>query len=219
LKNGNGRKSLVLEKFFSDIVEYLGFNGLRGATMTFTAESGSIVNGAFTINGKEALLDVDPTASRSGQTVPSTVNDPLNGTTNLGTIEEAGVALTTALQSIELEIGNNLRVKPQIGSKSPIDVGYGFVDVTGTVTAYFQDMALYRKFINHTSSSLRFRFTDGDGSTGNVMEFTIPKLFFSDGNPTAEGGNDDVLLPLEFTAVRDATTSAVLVIDIVEAGL
>jgi len=210
LKNGVGRKSLLVEKSFVDVAEFGSWRGMRAGTMSLTAESGSIVTGTISFTGKEG---VPAAASVAGSTIAAGVTDALNATTNLGSIEEGGALLTTALQSLEMEIANNLREKPQIGSKSPVDVGYGFIDVTGTITAYFEDRVLWEKFVNHTASSLKFRLTD---SNNNAMHFTIPRIFFSDGNPTAPGGNDDVLVPLEWTAVRDTVTSAVIIIDIIE---
>lgn len=213
LKNGIARKSLLIEKFFGDIAQYGSFRGCRSGGISFQIESGSIVNGSFSITGKEAI----PSGTSVSTTkIAAGITDALNATTNVGAIEEGGIALTTAVRSISLELGNNLRPKPQVGSRSPIDVGYGFLDVTGTLTAYFQDLVMWNKFINHTSTSLRFRFTD---SAFNIMEFILPRLYYSNGNPTAPGGNDDVMLPLEFTAVRDPVTNSVMIIDIVQAGL
>ena len=211
LKNGTARKSLLVEKFFGDIAQYVAFPGFRQGTTSLTVASQAIVTATSTNQGKEGL----PSASSIlGVTQAAGITPALNATTNVGQITENGVALTTALQGIALEIGNNLRTKPQVGSRSPVDIGYGFIDVTGTITAYFEDLALYNKFINHTQSSLSFRFTDGEN---NVMEFTIPRLFFSDGNPTTPGGNQDVTLPLEFTAVRDVTTDATIILDMIAA--
>ena len=189
LKNGIARKSLLVEKLFGDVNEYVYFPGCRIGEMSLSVEAQAIVNGTFSITGKEGIGSA---TSVLGSIVPAGVKDALNATTNVGNISEAGVPLATAIRSIEMSVGNNLRAKPQIGSKSPIDVGYGFVDVTGTITVYFQDRALFDKFVNHEATSLSFRFTD---SEGNIMVFTMPRLYFSSGTPTAPGGNDDVVSP------------------------
>jgi len=210
-KNGTAFKSLLVEKKFDDITQFMSLNGQRGGDMSLSVESGAIAGGTFSFMGKEGI----PAAvTVAGVTIPAGISEPMNGTSNVGSIEEGGVALTTALQSIELAFTNNLRTKPQIGDRSPIDIGYGFVEVSGTVTAYFEDLALLNKFINHTESDLSFRFTD---AAANLIHFTLPRLFFSDGNPTTPGGNDDVLLPLEFSAIRDAAENAVIIMDMVAA--
>jgi len=209
LKNGIKRKSLLVEKHLADVDEYGATRGLRGGTMNFNIESQAIVGGIISFTGKQLL---PAAASILGASQTAGITDALNATSNVGTITEGGVALTTALRSITMEIGNNLRVKPQVGNKFPVDVGYGFIDVTGNMTAYFQDRVLWEKFINHTASSLSFRFTD---SAGNVLIFNLPRLYFGDGNPTTPGGNEDVLVPLDFVAVRETTRDATIILDMI----
>lgn len=210
VKNGIVNKSFLIEKHFGDIDKLMHFTGMRPGSMSLNVESQQIVTGTVTFMGKEGFPE-DETVS--GTRVSASISDALNATTNVGSIKEGGADLATALRAITLEVGNNLRSKPKIGSRSPIDIGYGFVDVTGTVNAYLEDLALLTKMINHTVTSLEFRFTD---SAGNSLHFTLPRLYFSTGNPTTPGGNEDVMIPLEFTAVRDNTTNAVIIVDLLQ---
>lgn len=213
LRNGIARKSFLLEKFFGDIVQYMYFPGCRVGQMTLNTEAQALVTGTFSFQGKEGISQQ---TSVMGSLVPAGIKDALNATTNVGSIREGGVALSTAIRSIELTIGNNLRTKPQVGSRSPVDIGYGFVDLTGTASIYFEDEVMLAKFIGHTASSLSFTFTDGDG---NSLVFTIPRLFFTSGTPTAPSGNDDVILPMEFTAVRSTVDDAVIIVDALPAPI
>ena len=213
LKNGIARKSFLIEKFFGDITQFFYMTGCRVGSMSMSTAAQALVTGSFSFQGKEG---VSQQASVLGTTIPAGIKDALNATTNVGNITEAGVSLSTAIRSLELTIGNNLRTKPQIGSRSPVDIGYGFVDVTGTAEVYFEDEVLLAKFLAHTSSSFAFTFTDGDG---NALVFTLPRLFFTSGSPTAPGGNDDVILPMEFTAVRSQVDDAVVIIDALPAPI
>jgi len=213
LKNGTALKSLLVEKKFDDITEFLSLQGVRAGEMTLSVESGAIVTGTVSTQGKQGLA---ASVTVSGNTIPGNLTDAMNATTNVGTILEGStpVALTTAIRAIELNMNNNLRTKPVIASKFPVDVGYGFFEVGGSITVYFEDIVLYNKFIAHTESSLSFRFTD---SAGNVMQFTVHRLFFSEGNPVTPGGNDDVILALTFSAIRDSTENSVMNIDLLQA--
>ena len=83
--------------------------------------------------------------------------------------------------------------------------------IEGTMQAYFEDLTLLNKFYNHTSSSFSMRLTDAGGK---VMIVTFPKLYYADGNPPASGINTDVLLPLKFQAIYDATTACQIQIDV-----
>jgi len=213
LKNGKERKSFLLQKLFGDITQYFYMTGCRVGQMTLNTEAQALVTGSFSFQGKEGISQQ---TSVLGSEVPAGIKDALNATTNVGNISEAGVPLSTAIRSIELTIANNLRPKPQLGSRSPVDIGYGFIDITGTAAVYFEDAALLAKFIAHTSSSLAFTFTDSDG---NVLVITIPRLFFTTGSPMAPGGNDDVILSMEFTAVRNVVDDAVIIIDALPAAI
>jgi len=213
LKNGALKKSVLLEKFFSDVNEFVHFTGCRVASMALAVAAQAIVTGTFTVMGKQG---VGTASSVLGQLVPAGTKDALNATTNVGNITENNVPLATAVKTINLTVNNNLRTKPQVGSPAPVDIGYGFVDVTGTLEAYFEDLGMFTEYFNHSQSQLAFRFTD---SGGNVMIFTLPRLYFTSGTPTAPQGNADVMQSMNFTAVRDTTSNSVIMTDCLPAAL
>jgi hypothetical protein len=207
LRNGTTQKSYLIEKRFEDLTQYISFRGMKVNTLSLNVASQEIVGGNVTFLGKQGYA--------SGSSVPGSssgysTNSVLNATSNVGTLTEGGASLTTAIKSIQMQLNNNLRARLAVSNKSAIGVSEGTVDITGTLEAYFEDLTLYNKFVNHTSSSLSFRFTD---EAGNVLIFTLPRLYFAEGNPMAPGINQDVMLPLAFTAVRDATTNCEIQID------
>lgn len=210
LLNGILSKSALLEKHFEDVDDLVYFNGMAVSTFSLSASAKQIVTGSFSFMGKEGVTG---TSTISGARTSAFATTPVNGSANMGTIKEGGSALSTALKSIEMEVSNNLRLTDKLGQKAPNAVGRGFFSVTGTITAYFEDLTLFNKAINHTSSSLEYQLTDVDG---NVVYFEIPKIYFT-GNPTIPSGNDDVIIPLEFTAVRDQTKNYMLAIDMLAA--
>ncbi len=206
--NGKTQGSFSIEKQFEDISQYLLFSGMVINGLSLNVNAGQIVAGSISFNGKTAIL--------SGSTVADTVvdagsNTPFLAGINVGNIEEGGSSLATAIQSVSLSISNNLREQTAVGSKNPINIASGGIDVTGNLTAYFEDSTLYQKLIGHTASSLSFRLTDG---SGNVMVFTLPRVHYVGGNPLAEGVDQDIIVPLEFTATRDTQTGAVIRVDL-----
>lgn len=203
ISNGTTPRSYTFEKEYTDIGQFQTFEGMRFANMALTIEVGSIVSATVAVSGEG---NVQMAATRA--TLPTngaTETDPdtteqMNATSNVGNLFEGGAALTTCLQSIALTIENNLRNVNCVGNKFPQEVNSGFVDVTGTLEATFEDAALFNKFVNHTSSSLEFSFTD---AAGNVIVVTMPRIFYGTGSPTTPGGNDEVDLSLEFTSIRE----------------
>jgi hypothetical protein len=211
LRVGTTPASLLIEKEYSDVTEFVYFTGMRVGSVSLSVEAEAIATGTFTFQGKEGFSSA---TSQDATPVATSSDISMNATSDVGALEEGGINLTTALRSINLEMNNNLRPKPQIGDRSPIDIGLGFVDVSGTIEAYFQDNVLYEKFLAHTASSLAFKLIDP--ITASVMVWTVPRLFFSAGNPTTSGGNDDVILPLEFSGIRNAATGTSVQLDLLE---
>jgi hypothetical protein len=106
---------------------------------------------------------------------------------------------------------NNLREQTQIGQKELAGVGYGFTEVKGSIEAYFDGLTnFYNDVLNHSAISLSWRLTDTDG---NVMIFTIPRLRLMTGAPSTPGGNQDVVLKMDFAAERDPVTNCMFQID------
>jgi hypothetical protein len=88
------------------------------------------------------------------------------------------------------------------------------VDVTGTLNAYFEDDVMYQKFLNHTQSSLTITLTDAGG---NTIVITLPRIYYTKGPVNITAGNEDVMVPLEFTALRDPTTNLTIAMDFIAA--
>lgn len=211
LRTGTKLKSYVFEKQFGDITRFMNITGVRIGGFSLALESGSIATGTFTTIGKEGFS----AAATIGDGTPTVAaaREPLNATANVGTVTEGGAAITTAIRSINMDYTNNLRAKPQVGSRSPVDVGLGFAELSGTVEFYFEDEIIFEKFLNHTTTSLSFRLTDIDN---HVMIFTMPKVQYATGNPVTPGGNDDVILSTEFAATKDPITGTLLQLDLLD---
>lgn len=213
LRNGVTKKSFLIEKRFSDVNQFIHFRGMRISQMSLAVESQAILTGTFSFMGARGY--VQGTSIGNASSTAASSDAVMNGTSNVGTIEEGGATLTTALRALRLTLNNNLRELPEIGNKEPAGVNYGSIDLTGTIEAYFEDAALYTKLLNHTASSLHFRVQD---SAGNVLLFTIPKVFYSEGNPNSPGINQDVMLPINWTAVRDPNTDCEFQVDALSAA-
>lgn len=220
IKNGATARSYTVEKEFIDVVQYEVFKGMRMASLALNVETGSIVNATLSFSGR-GDVDMDPDRSNLSTTGASEV-DPdttlqLNATSNVGNLFEGGSALATAIGAIAITIENNLRMVNVVGDKFPQDVNAGFVDVTGTLTAFFENKALFDKFIDHTQSSLSFSLTDGDG---NVVVVDLPRIYYGTGSPTTPGGNEEVDLAMEFTAIREQVTGGVTIeFDVIPASI
>ncbi len=129
-------------------------------------------------------------------------NTPMTSAANVVNLLEGDAALGTAVQSLDMTVANNLHAQRRVGQKPAIGVGAGGVDVTGRMQAYFEDITLYQKFLDHSESSLSFRLKDVGG---NAVVVTIPSLYDTAGDPQITGQDSDVFVNLTWTARKDPT--------------
>lgn len=206
--NGTVKRSFLLEKRFTDITQFIHLRGMRVNTWSLNVEAEQIVTGSFGFIGARA---VGQGTTVAGSSTPAGALSVSSATSNIGTLQEAGIALTTKLKSIKMTVNANARALSAVASKFPIDINLGSLLVTGTIEAYFEDLALYNKFVNNTDSSLAFEI---DSQEDDRTIITINNLEFTNARPVGQGLNQDVMIAIDFTAKRNATTNSVIQIDL-----
>lgn len=207
LRNGVAAKSFHLQKAFTDISQYISFRGMRVEELKMDIQSQQIIKGSFSFMGGRT---VRAGTTAAGTTLAAETSPIMTASANVGQILQNGTAIPAGVKQIQLSVKNNLRALDQIGTLYPIAINYGFADVTGQADVYFQDNTLYDQLINHTSTELSWTTTD---QNGNAYVITLPSVLFTDGFPTAGSGNSDVMIPLNFQAVRNATYNCEIQID------
>lgn len=184
--NGVCENSFTVELGFTDILAFILFAGQR-PNWTLSVAASALVTGSFDITGSS----VDAAATEFGDSyAASTTTLPLNATANVGQITKNGVPMTTAIQSLDFTVDNSYRTDNAVGEKYPANVAYGRQIVSGTLTAYFQNLELYTEMLAHDAVSLSFSLTDGDG---NSMHIELPEIYFLSSDP-APGGTDQTIV-------------------------
>jgi hypothetical protein len=125
-------------------------------------------------------------------------NQPFDAFT--GTIKEGGSA-TTVILSLEFTLDNGLAPAHILMNDEAQDQINGRSNLTGNITAYFEDVVLYNKFINETASSLEITLEDPDA---NTLAFLIPNVKYG-GAETPVSDEGPVIVTLPFQALRDDT--------------
>lgn len=201
LKNGVTQKSFTIEKTFEAGAtdQYHRFTGCVANSMSLSIAAGAVVTGSFDFmaNGFSSAQAAIAGASYTA----ANANPVINAATNFGSLAVTGVT-SPQLTALELNINNNLRQQRVIGSLDSIGLGTGRFEVTGSLTAYFQNAELYELFLAGTASDLTFNLTD---SLGNDYEFVIANLKFDTGRVVAGGGDQDVLAEMTFRGLYDGT--------------
>lgn len=196
LKVGTTAKSATIERAFADINQYGVFTGCMASSFRLSVTPNSIVTGTITLAGKGATysgtaLDAMPAASLT--------NSPFDSFS--GAILEGG-ATTAIVTGIEISLDNGLQPAFVIGSNKAAAMTPGRSNLTGTISAYFENLSALNKFINETESSLQF--TLGDGAAKSYT-FVLPRIKYTGGdNPT--NGEGPMVLSMPFQALYDSVT-------------
>jgi hypothetical protein len=184
---------------------YSRFTGLVVNSMSLSIASGALVTGSFDLMGKFGGAG---TTALSGATYANANQARvLNAATHFAGLTMTGLSGDTPLiQSIELNITNNLRAQRAVGSIDNVGMGAGQFEVTGTITAYFRP-GLLTAFLDHTDIGLEFTLGTAAASS---YKFTIPSLVLT-GSPggNADGNDSDLMSTVQFTAVLDRTGSPI----------
>lgn len=170
----------------------------NGVTIKFNATTG------------HALAEYWDIVCKADNSAAATTTTPFNATSNVGTLNEGGVALSGVyLKSIKLTINNNLRGKPAIGHNGMIEIGAGECAVSGSIEAYFANNDIWDKYKAGTASALEFTVTD---AVTNSYKFEIPKLKYTAAKINSSGKNQDVMASLTFEGMYDSDDNASIVL-------
>lgn len=200
LKAGTVKRSVSIEKEYADIAKFILFKGMRVGTMAINAQFGQIATIGFGFAGNGSTSGGTSTVGLGSTTAVNT-NDVMSGA-DVANILVDGSAATVDMRNIGINLDNNLRPIEALGSVAPSNQAYGSSNITGTIEAYFEDLAFYDALINSTAKSIQWEISDGT----NTYTLLIPKLKFNDGAPPTPGKDQDVLQSLGFTALFDSAT-------------
>lgn len=208
LKVGTTRRYFTIERNFTDIQTadkpFHRFTGCEFSSMSLQINADAMVTGSFTVVGANMSTD---TAIVTGATYgAATTTSPLDSFT--GTLNENSTPIAV-ITEIQLNLENSLDPRYVVGSKQSILPSIGRSNVSGQITAFFEDSTLLDKFINETESDIDFTLPDG---AGNEYKFIIPRVKYNGGQPDVSG-EGPVTLTMPFQALLDDTTATNLIIE------
>lgn len=199
LKAGTQRRSFTVERYFGDIAPadkpWHRYLGCEVNSMALTIPTEGNVTGTFSLMGKEQSLG---SAILTGASyTAATTTDVIDSFT--GTFNEGGSA-SGIITEVTLNLQNGLTKKPVAGSKHTLQHSIGRSNLSGQVTVYFENAAMYEKFLNEQESSLSLTLTDGS----NNYTILIPRIIYTAAQ-IETSGEGAIFLPLPFQALRDDT--------------
>jgi hypothetical protein len=203
LKIGNTKRSFAVEEGLVDIGSYRVFNGITFNTLAMSITPENLITAEFGLMGKGT--------AEWGATVASVLTPITTKSVFFheeGTISEAG-SPSAIMTAISLNLTNNVTGNRVLGNSSYRSMNLGRVQITGQVTALFEDATLYNKFYNSTASTLAFVLSAG--TPAETLTFSLPNVKYTAGS-IVRADTGPVLAQLDFQADYDTVAGTSLTI-------
>lgn len=157
------------------------------------------VDGNATVSYSAGTTGATATVGTPAVTVPaaSETHSPFDSFT--GVIQEGGSPIAV-ITSIDLSLENGLEPVFVVGANSAPAIVPGRSNLTGTVSAYFENKTMLDKFINETESSIEIEL----GSTSNKYDIEIPRVKYTGGD-NGVSGEGPIVINMPFQALYDSS--------------
>lgn len=174
------RKKYLFARNFPDMEgpdKWLYYMGMEANTLSLSIAPNSNVTGSIEFVGLDDGGDKHD-AITGATFIPASDNCPFDSFNAEVVIDGVPTAEVTQL---DMNITRNLTANYSIGKVGAHNIAVGKINGTGTITLWFENMELYKKFQNEEHITLAFTLTSPAGA-----------LSFSMGNVKLTGGQPDV---------------------------
>lgn len=201
LKVGTTVKTFTVEQRIAADKFLIG-KGVSPSQLSLSMTPTGLVTGNWDLVG----MDFDESATTLGEPTDVATHEPFDGLANAA-ITEGASSLGTAT-SIDLTINAQKTVGGLLASNAGDVPTDGQLQITGTMTARFNSLALFQKFEAETDSKLEVVFTNPGGN--QTLGILLPRVKYLSGQPQ---NNDNVIdIALNFEALYDETEASSIVI-------
>ena len=207
LTAGTTRRSFSVLREFTDLSAgdkpYHLFTGVEVNTLELTIPASGMVTGSFGVIGNGLSVEQDLTALGTPTFGALGTTAPFESFT--GTITEGGSGIAVVTE-VSLSLTNGLAVRNVVGSDETILPTIGRSNLTGSITAFFENSTLLEKFLDETESAMVITLVD---PAGNSYTLELPRIKYNGGQPDVSGeGSITITLPIQ--ALYDVTATSQL---------
>lgn len=198
VQGGIERPSFTFVDYNADITDlpYTIYRGCEINTMAISVSAAAMTTIEFGIIGRtmEQLA-----ALPAGWTVkPRTATSPMDGFS--GKLMSNGQELSV-ITELAINIDNGIEPRFVVGSKFSINPGAKRRNVTGSLTAYFEDNSLRLAYLNELEQEIVLEISDG--SAGNTYEISMPRIKITEA-PRPVDGEGDIMQNLSYRGLLSA---------------
>lgn len=203
LQNGTTKKSVSLEKQFTDEPLYQVISGVRCSGFELNFQNGSILEGKFSVMG--IATTVLTSVSIATSITAADTNEKMNSVADLTNIEKDDTAVPGHIMKLSVTLDNGLRGQPEIGTLGYFGIGAGRSSTKGSIIIYLDSMAanaFYNAGMNNTAFKLSFRLTD---NSGNAYIITLYRMKLDKLSNNADSIDKDVMIDSGYQAIMDSS--------------
>lgn len=187
-----------VERRFIDISRYLVYTGVLPTSLSLSIRPNAMVTGSIGILAKNMAV---PSGTQLGAPTDVATNPPYDSFT--GTIKEGGTVIAS-VTALDFSLENNLDPAFVVGSNVTPQVFPGRSNLTGTLSAYFENDTLLNKFLNEVESSIQVTL---DGAVGGDVVIDLPRIKYSGASVPVQG-EGGIVMNMPFQGLRDNTLGA-----------
>lgn len=192
---GKTQRSFTVEEFFGTSGSYIRYTGQEVSAMAITIDSNAQVTCEFTLVGRDGATD---TSAIAGSTYPPITHTcPFDSFS--GVMKEGGATVAN-ITSLSINLDNGAEQKYAVGSSSVAEITLSLSNVTGTLSAYQEDLTLLNKFLDGTPTTIEVQLVDDLGN--QQIHYLYNVIYTGASNTISE---TDVITELPFQALYDET--------------
>lgn len=199
VKGSIDRQSFTFIDYNADVPDfpYTIYRGCEVNTMNISVSAAAMVTIEFGIIGRtmEQLATL-PTGLTVGTRTTTSPMDGFSGALKMGDV------VVDVITEMAINLENGIEPRFVVGSKFSISPGAKRRQVSGTLTAYYEDNKLRSKFLNEQESNLTIDILDG--TTGSGYRFELPRIKITEA-PRPIDGEGDIMLNMSYTGLLDQT--------------
>lgn len=203
LKCGTEEISFTFERGFTDIGQYTRYTGCYLNKMSLSIQPNAMIKGTFEVIGMDAENADEPLSAAPTPPKATRQFDSYTG------VLKEGDDVIAVVTGIELSLDNGIQPQFVLFQRSAPFVSWGRSNVSGTLTAFFENTDLIEKFLDETPTSLEFTLEEKEGA--GSYTFILPSIRYTGAdNPMDSEGPISVSMP--FQAVLDDTEGTNMII-------
>ena len=204
---GVEERSFTFERRFTDIGQYIRYRGCFLNKFSLSIKPNAMVTGSFEIIGLSGETADEPLVASPAPSLTYLQYDSFFGELR------SNSKLMAVVTGSDLSLDNGIQPQFAVFQRDAPFASWGNSNVTGTMTAFFQNAALIREFLDESPAALQFTL----GKPGdNQYIFTLPKIRYTgaENNMDADG---PLSISMPFSAMLDPVTGTNFIIRRVKA--